>query len=133
MIAGDEVTIDQLPEEYNSIAAERFPAAAARFTELSTQLKQLSGKRKATKARLEAYRKMKEMIDGYGEEAGIQNNLVTKNGEVEQELEKMRMLMLRVERGIQGSNRPTHHREGAEMDWEIDSEQAIQQVLKPHT
>jgi hypothetical protein len=130
---GNDAVIEQLPEEYSSSAAERAPETAARFTELSSRLKELSEKRQETKARLEAYRKVKEMVDVYGQEGGIQDNLVTKNGEVEKELERMRMLMLRVERGVEGLEARRTDREEDDMEWEEDRDQAMHVVLKQST
>lgn len=54
-----------------------------------------------------------------GEDAGLQDNLVTKNGEVEKELERMRMLMLRVERGIMGLDEKESR---DEMDIDLDED-----------
>jgi len=41
-------------------------------------------------------------VDSFTEEAGVQENLVGRNSEVELELERMRRLMARVERGMLG-------------------------------
>lgn len=43
---------------------------------------------------------MKGMVDLLGEGTGVQDNLVTRNCEMEVELERMRRLMVRVERGM---------------------------------
>lgn len=75
-------------------------------------------RRKAARERVEQYRAAKRLLEPFeGEDAGLQDNLVTKNGEVEKELEKMRMLMLRVERGIMGLEDRVG---GDEMDVDVD-------------
>jgi hypothetical protein len=64
---------------------------------------ELNEKRKAARERLGQYKAAKKLLEPFeGEDAGLQENIVTKNGEVEKELERMRMLMLRVERGVMG-------------------------------
>lgn len=70
------------------------------------------------------------MVDDFGEGGRVQDNLVTKNGEVEKELEKMRMLMLRVERGMEGLDRSRDRDASENMDWEESADQALQAVLK---
>jgi hypothetical protein len=80
----------------------------------------LNERRKQARERVEKYKAFKETLDLFaGEEAGLQENLVTKNGEVEEELEKMRRLMLRVERGMNGLAEKNSG-EGDEMD--VDEE-----------
>lgn len=74
---------------------------------------------------------MKELIGMFGEEGGVQDNLVTRNGEVEKELERMRMLMLRVERGVEGleqSKRLVDEENG--MDWEEEDHERLQSILE---
>ena len=61
------------------------------------------------------------MVGLLDQDAGLQDNLVTKNGEVEVELEKMRRLMLRVERGV-GALEGKAAGEGEEMDVDFDVE-----------
>ncbi len=80
----------------------------------------MNQRRKQARERVEKYKAFKETLDLFaGEQAGLQENLVTKNGEVEEELEKMRRLMLRVERGINGLAEK-YSGEGDEMD--VDEE-----------
>jgi len=68
---------------------------------------------------MEGYKAFRETLDLLaGEDAGLQDNLVTKNGEVEEELEKMRRLMLRVERGING----LENKGAGEDDMELDDQ-----------
>jgi len=68
---------------------------------------------------LEEYKTAKRLLEAFrGEEAGLQDNLVTKNGEVERELERMRMLMLRVERGMGGLGE-----DGGKEEMDIDDDE----------
>lgn len=59
-------------------------------------------------------------MDLFGEDAGVQSNLVTKNGEIEEELERTRRLMLRVERGLAGLEE--RNDDGEEMDIDMEGE-----------
>ena len=80
----------------------------------------LNEKRKVARERVEQYRAAKKLLEPFeGEDAGLQENLVTKNGQMEKELERMRMLMLRVERGIMG----LQDNGGEEMDIDVDLEE----------
>lgn len=92
--------IEQLPEEWSEEAELKAPEQAAKFKALQQRLTQLSEKRRLAREKVEQCKALKELVDPFGEDGGVQGNLVTKNGEVEQELERMRRLMLRVERGI---------------------------------
>lgn len=83
-------------------------------------MSELNEKRKRARQKVEGYKAFKGVLDLLaGEEAGLQENLVTRNGEVEEELEKMRRLMLRVERGMNGLEEKGAG-EGDEMD--VDEE-----------
>ncbi|PQE06948.1 Kinetochore fta4 protein [Rutstroemia sp. NJR-2017a WRK4] len=95
--------IEKLPEEWSEEAETKAPKQAAKYKELQRKLVELDDRRKAAKERLEQTRAAKRLLDPF-EDASVhvQENLVTKNSEMEKELERMRMLMLRVERGITG-------------------------------
>jgi len=115
----DEIVIEQLPEEWSENASTTAPEQAAKFTELSRKLTALSEQRRIAKERVKRYKHFMEMVGLFGEDAGVQDNLVSRNGDVEVELEKMRRLMLRVERGVgalEGKG------QGEEMDVHIEFE-----------
>jgi Kinetochore complex Fta4 of Sim4 subunit, or CENP-50 len=100
---GREDIIEQLPEEWSEEAQAKAPAQAQKYKELQQKLAEFNEKRRQVRERVEGYKAFKGVLDLLaGEEAGLQENLVTKNGEVEEELEKTRRLMLRVERGMSG-------------------------------
>jgi len=98
---GRENIIEELPEEWSEEAAAKAPEQAQKYKELQQKLAGLNEMRKQARERAEGYKAFKGTLDLLaGEAAGLQDNLVTKNGKVEEELEKMRRLMLRVERGM---------------------------------
>lgn len=97
---GSESIIEQLPEEWSEEASAKAPEQAAKYTDLQQRLVALNERRQKASKKVEGYKRMKDLVGLLGEDAGVQENLVTRNGEVEVELEKMRRLMLRVERGV---------------------------------
>ncbi len=108
------------------------PEQAARFRELQSKLTDLNEKRNTARERLEGYKAMKELLVPLGEDGRVQDNLVTKNGEVEEELERMRMLMLRVERGIGALGETPGRAEVEVMDeeWEDEERRRIETILR---
>lgn len=75
------------------------PMEAKFYADAISRLKALNDQRSEVKQRVERLRRLKYTIDPLQTEeggAGIQENLITRNGEVEKELEKMRMLLVRV-------------------------------------
>ncbi|KAK0108398.1 hypothetical protein ONS95_003207 [Cadophora gregata] len=99
-VIANESVIEQLPDSWSEHATATIPEQAAKFTELSQKLTTLNEHRRMAKEKVERYKQFKEMVGLFAEDTGVQDNLVTRNGEVELELEKMRRLMLRVERGV---------------------------------
>jgi len=72
---------------------------ARRYSELVSRLQELNERkrqREATVARLRQMRDLLEPFQADEEGRGLQENLVTRDGEVEKELERMRMLLARV-------------------------------------
>lgn len=70
-----------------------------RYVELAGRLKELVEQRQQARARVERLRRMKALLDPFRTEdagAGVQENLVTRDGEIEKEMEKMRVLLARV-------------------------------------
>lgn len=121
-LIGDKNVIEQLPEEWSENASTTAPEQAAKFTELSRKLTELSEQRRIAKERVVRYKHFKEMLALLGEDAGVQDNLVMRNGEVEVELEKMRRLMLRVERGV-GALEGKGQEEEMDVDVEFEGEE----------
>lgn len=77
--------------ESDPAAAEEYEALVQRLTELTEQRRQL-------RLRVQRLRRMEASVKPLSatEDNNVQDNLVTKNGPVEQELEKMRALLARV-------------------------------------
>ncbi len=111
-----------MPEEWSEEAEKKAPEQGRRYKELQQKLIELNERRKAAREKMENYKALKQLIDLLGEDAGVQDNLVIKNGEVEVELEKMRRLMVRVERGIGGL-------EETQDNMDIDVEEGESKIL----
>lgn len=114
----DAGVISSLPPAWESERqAAAFPLEAERYAELAGRLRGLAARRDEARARVERLRRMRALLgpfnsrddtDGAGAGAGadegssfaplggVQENLVTRDGEVEKELERMRMLLVRV-------------------------------------
>lgn len=87
---------------------------------------ELNEKRAQAKKRLENHRRMKGLVDMFTEDAGVQENLVGRNSEVELELEKMRRLIARVERGmvgIEGSGGGGDEMDEMDVDVDLEKEE----------
>ncbi|KAK6223258.1 hypothetical protein LQW54_000375 [Pestalotiopsis sp. IQ-011] len=98
---GIDLTTDEaisaLPPTWDSLRpeqAEADPTEAARYEALQDRLRALSAQRAEAKARVERLRQMQALLRPF--EANVQENLVTRNGEIEKELERMRVLLVRV-------------------------------------
>lgn len=115
-VANAEI-ISSLPPTWDSEreAAAR-PLEAKRYAELVERLQGLSARKAEADARVKRLRKMKALLEPFNTEGSaanpdasagdgssslvasnsVQENLVTRDGEVEKELERMRMLLVRV-------------------------------------
>jgi hypothetical protein len=126
MIIVAEEIIEQLPATWSEEAESVAPEKAARYKELQTRLAELNERRKVTRARVERYRALKELLGPFEEGADVQGNLVVKKGEVEKELERMKLLMVRVQRGVQGLE--PKEVDGDEMDIDVEGDE-LEKVL----
>ncbi|POR34796.1 Uncharacterized protein TPAR_05022, partial [Tolypocladium paradoxum] len=97
----EDSAIDALPDSWPSDRdVDSYPMEAKRYAETVARLTQLSEQRKALRQRVDKLRRLKATVeplrttDGTG--AGVQENLVTRNGPLEKELERMRVLLARV-------------------------------------
>lgn len=69
----------------------------ARYEELTETLKDLNNRRKALKDKVAGYKRLKEMLEPFeNATSAVQPNLVSRDGELEKELENMRLLVARV-------------------------------------
>lgn len=96
----DQTVIATLPETWSDEKeVSNRPTEAKRYADAVQQLLALNQQRSELKQRVERLRNMKTTIDPLQTTeggVGIQENLVTRNGEMEKELEKMRILLARV-------------------------------------
>jgi hypothetical protein len=71
---------------------------ANRYAETVRQLADLSQRRKDLRQRVERFRNLEKSIESFRtmDGVGVQENLVTRDGPVEKELERMRVLLARV-------------------------------------
>jgi hypothetical protein len=104
----DPAVISALPPAWESeMEAAAYPLEAERYIELADRLRGLAARRHELRARVERLRRMRALLapfsGGGGDSSstgqpggGVQENLVTRGGEVEKELERMRILLARV-------------------------------------
>ncbi|KAK2034068.1 hypothetical protein LX32DRAFT_634747 [Colletotrichum zoysiae] len=96
----EEAAIKSLPSAW---PADRdilaYPVEARRYAELADRLKLLAETRQQVKARVGRVRRMEALLGPLRSESdgtGVQEDLVTRDGEIEKEMEKMRVLLARV-------------------------------------
>ncbi|KAL2196434.1 kinetochore Sim4 complex subunit Fta4 [Corynascus similis CBS 632.67] len=116
----DPDVIEKLPLEWEdssyspSAAWHQQPLEARRYAELAAELHALAERKRQASARVARLRRMQALLEpfsgtegktrvegddgggGSGTLDGVQENLITRNGEVEAELSRMRMLLARV-------------------------------------
>jgi hypothetical protein len=72
---------------------------ARRYSELVSRLQELNERKRQAESTVARLRQMKELLDPFQADEdgrGMQENLVTRDGEVEKELERMKLLLARV-------------------------------------
>lgn len=89
---------------------------------------ELDERRRLAKEKVERYKAMKELLAPFEGVENVQGNIVTKNGEVEKELERMKLLLLRVERGVSALE-PTEESGDMEMEVDEDGEENVLAIL----
>ncbi|KAF4450622.1 Kinetochore protein fta4 [Fusarium austroafricanum] len=96
----DNDTIDSLPASWHlEKDVNDHPMEAKRYADAVRQLSELNDQRKQLReqvARLKRLQTIVEPLQTTDNGAGIQENLLTRNGPVEKELERMRFLLARV-------------------------------------
>ncbi|KIW73637.1 hypothetical protein PV04_01736 [Phialophora macrospora] len=99
----DAQVIQALPEEYEDLTLNLHPHReelqdqAERYSQLREELVDLSRKRDALKRRLAQHQELRRLVEPLDEpQRNVQPNLVTRDGELSQELDRMRVLMARV-------------------------------------
>ncbi len=117
---GEDSIIEQLPEEWSEEAEEKAPEQAQRYKDLQQKLVELNERRRVAKDRLENSKRVMKLLSPFDEEGGLQGNLVVKNGELEEELERMRRLMLRFERARDGMGEGTKSGDDGNVDVDME-------------
>ncbi|ROW08202.1 hypothetical protein VPNG_06952 [Cytospora leucostoma] len=120
----DDKVASSLPPTWGSVSAREegaHPLEAERYAELAGRVQGLAARRRGVEARVARLRRIRGLVapfegvpsdgtndrdqdaaagggggGGGGGVGGVQENLVTRDGEVERELERMRMLLVRV-------------------------------------
>lgn len=97
----DTDAIDNLPEEYDDLHLhpdyEGDVADAETYTGLREQLSEQSRRRDALKEKVARYQYLQKMLEPLADaQTNVQPNLVTRDGELSRELDRMRILLARV-------------------------------------
>lgn len=98
-------TIESLPEDYAELHLHRDhqvdEAQATEYQQLRGRLLELCQERQQLERKVEQYRQLQKALDPLQDPvANIQPNLVTRDGELSQELDRMRVLLARVSAGV---------------------------------
>ncbi|GAB1201872.1 hypothetical protein APSETT445_000464 [Aspergillus pseudonomiae] len=100
-----------------------------RYQELRERLVTLDDQRQQRRRRLEQLRRLQRLLEPFQEpQQNIQPNLITRDGELVQELEKMRMLVARVGGRIQHSKKRGNSQEDP-TSYQLDSDQKLEALL----
>ncbi|KAL6874761.1 kinetochore Sim4 complex subunit Fta4 [Trichoderma novae-zelandiae] len=95
----DESAIESLPAAWPSHKdVDAYPMEATRYAETVRQLADLGQRRRDLRQRVERFRSLEKSVASFRttDGVGVQENLVTREGPVEKELERMRVLLARV-------------------------------------
>ena len=141
---------DQDPED-PSAAVLSHPMEAKRYAELVAHLQDLAEQKQEASTRMARLKRIKTLLEPFGPGGsqngnedddkevgyGVQENLVTRNGEVEAELQRMRVLLARV--GGRVSRLKEQQQQGlpleagndtTDMDVAFDERQKVNQLLE---
>lgn len=126
-----DLNISNLPYAWeDEDEAQNRPEEAEQFAELSAHLKVLNDQRRELKEKVSRYSALKEALAPFEDaKEDVQENLCTRDGEVETELQKMRMLMARV-KGRLESLETSQGPGDDEMDFDfLDQEKKVDLLL----
>jgi hypothetical protein len=101
-----------------------------RYAELRRRLVKLVKQRDEKKERLDRYRKLQELLRPYEDVQKIQPNLVTKDGEMSRELDRMRVLLARVGARMGSGDFDRKDLDEKERMQEKGFEQKLQEVIE---
>ncbi|PKY08840.1 putative kinetochore protein fta4 [Aspergillus campestris IBT 28561] len=121
------MNITQLPTELeDQLASEE---DRIRYQQLRERLVSLDDQRQQRRQRLDQLRRLQELLEPFGNpQENIQPNLVKRDGELVQELEKMRMLAARVGGRIE-QNRTLRFNQGSQDGPLVDSDQKLAALM----
>ncbi|KAL4774724.1 kinetochore Sim4 complex subunit Fta4 [Aspergillus nidulans var. acristatus] len=119
--------ITQLPGElYDQSASEE---EQLRYKRLRERLANLDNQRQQRQRRLDQLRLLQRLLEPFREpQTNVQPNLVTKDGELVRELEKMRMLVARVSGRI-AQSQAANNDGGGEVSYVLDTERKLAALL----
>jgi len=132
----DPNMIKSLPTSWERISkrqAEAHPAEAQRYTELVVQVQELGARRDEVAERVSRLKRMCGLLEPFKEVEGVQENLVTRNGEVETELQRMCMLLARVGGRVsqlRKQERPEKERDQDVMDMDGLEQKKVGELLE---
>ncbi|KAI5860851.1 kinetochore Sim4 complex subunit Fta4 [Durotheca rogersii] len=133
-----DAIISSLPASWDlhsPAQADARPAEAARFAELSASLTALAARRAAACDRLARLHRMRDLLAPFAPAAdadaggAVQPNLVTRDGDVERELERMRMLLVRVSARVAQLPEPEPGAEATVQDVEAAERGKVERLL----
>lgn len=100
MVIENPEAIESLPPTWESERdVNEHPMEARRYSELVSRVQELSERKRQAESTVARLRQMKDLLEPFqvdDDGRGVQENLITRDGEVEKELERMRMLLARV-------------------------------------
>ncbi|KAI9742213.1 MAG: hypothetical protein M1818_004113 [Claussenomyces sp. TS43310] len=101
-----DLAIEHLPETWID-SAEAADEDAQEYMLSAARLRELHEQRRRLREKVQRYRALKQALMPFENPAeNVQENLCVKNGELETELERMRMLIARVQGRIEGLEAP---------------------------
>lgn len=126
-VVATEAVIESMPEVWDEPEeADRLPEEAARYAELAANLKERNARRVEMKKKIAQYKKLKEELEPLGDaKDNVQENLCTRDGSVEAELQKMRMLLARVKGRLETMDGSEQRRSRDEVDSDGDEAKAV--------
>ncbi|KAH0596691.1 hypothetical protein MHUMG1_05810 [Metarhizium humberi] len=122
-LAADDA-IEELPSSWPiETDLDNYPEEADQYEAIVRRLTQLSEERKQIRLRVEQLRRIEAAVKPLAttDEVTIQDNLVTRDGPVEKELERMRVLLARVTSRVAGlPDHPANNRSGSRTSSVVD-------------
>ena len=108
----------------------RANASPCRYRQLRERLVELDSQRQQRQRRLDQLQQLQRLLEPFAEpQQNIQPNLITRDGELVQELEKMRMLVARVGGRIGQKKRPRGNSEAGNASYPTGSDQKLEALL----